>query len=385
MGIKKRISLIILSLLLVSIFFNLCKNKNEETKISDENGTEVLLNQSEPNKKHKRDSFMLERKFSVDTQEVGIQKIGLSDMLGFEINSLEEIYILNRTDPQSNLIYKFDRNGNFISSFGRFGQGPGEVQNPYYISMDNEENFLISDIARNMIVVFDREGNFKKNIILKGGGILATSGPDGNLLVLEVTAISETGQQLYSLKLVDKNLNDLKIIDKYSWEWPKAKEFRARPPLFCWTANSDYIYVAKEDSGYEICVYDSKGKLSRKIRKEYQKIPVSEEYKAKLLESFPESLRAFAIFPKYHPPFQSLVAGENGILLVYTFEKGKNPDEFIADIFNQSGLLIDRMSLNIFAREGFLWARIKSNKFYYIKEKEGGYKELVVCDIRRNQ
>ena len=38
---------------------------------------------------------MLERKFSVDTHEAGRQKIELSDMLGFEINSLEEIYILN--------------------------------------------------------------------------------------------------------------------------------------------------------------------------------------------------------------------------------------------------------------------------------------------------
>lgn len=383
MVLKKKIPVIILFLLLLLSI--LCKLRKEETKITTENGIEVLINPGEPYKKNRKESFTLHRRFSIDTQKGEIQNKGITDILGFEVDSSGEIYILNRIDPRSNLIYKFDKDGNFIKSFGGFGQGPGEVQNPFYISLDSKENLLISDLARHMVVVFDREGKFKNNIVLKKGGMLASSGPAGNLLVVAESAIAETGKQVFSLKLVDEHLNDLAIIDNYSLEWPKTSQFRAVPPLFCWTSSSDYIYVAKEDSGYEICVYDLQGKLIRKIRKKYRKVPVSEEYKTKILESFPEKLRSFAIFPDFHPPFQSLVAGNDGMLLVYTFEKGNNPGEFIVDIFNQSGRLVDRMSFNIFIREGFLWARIKSNKLYYLKEKEGGYKELVVSDINWSQ
>jgi len=86
-------------------------------------------------------------------------------------------------------------------------------------------------------------------------------------------------------------------------------------------------------------------------------------------------------FLKFHPPIQNLVAGEDGLLLVSTFEEGENPEEFMFDIFNEEGVFIGRKSLNIWIWEGHIWARIKACKFYVLREKESGYKELAVYNM----
>ncbi len=160
----------------------------------------------------------------------------------------------------------------------------------------------------------------------------------------------------------------------------------ATEPLLYWSASHDNIYVANEERGYEIWVLDFKGKLIRKIQKEYRKIPVSENYKKKTLHSFPEYMREkmkdVLYFPAFHPPIQSIVAGDDGVLLVSTFEEGKNPGEFMFDIFNEEGVFIGRKSLNVWVWEGHLWAQIKADKLYCLKEKDSGYKELVVYNIK---
>ena len=92
----------------------------------------------------------------------------------------------------------------------------------------------------------------------------------------------------------------------------------------------------------------------------------------------PEFMRSAAFFPEFHTPFQSIAAGEDGKLLVSTFEKGENPGEFMVDIFNEEGVFIARKNLNIYVREGHLWARIRADKLYCLEEKESGFKKLVV-------
>ena len=143
----------------------------------------------------------------------------------------------------------------------------------------------------------------------------------------------------------------------------------------------DNIFVVNEDRGYEIWVHDSDGKLIRKIQKEYKQVPVSEDFKEEALEQFPEGMREkmskMVDFPEFHPPIQNLVAGDNGLLLVSTFEEGESPEEFMFDIINEEGVFIGRKSLNIWIWEAHLWAKIKSNKFYCLKRKGQDLKNLL--------
>lgn len=88
-------------------------------------------------------------------------------------------------------------------------------------------------------------------------------------------------------------------------------------------------------------------------------------------------------FLEYWPAFYELFASENGWLFVMTYERNKNPREFVYDIFNPEGIFVGKISLDNYERMyNPLPAKAKSNRFYCLREKESGYKELVVNKMR---
>ena len=53
----------------------------------------------------------------------------------------------------------------------------------------------------------------------------------------------------------------------------------------------------------------------------------------------------------------------------------------VFDIINEDGVFIGRISLNIWIWEAHLWAKIKANKFYCLKVKDSGFREVVVYNM----
>ena len=372
----------LICLVFILSLFSYCGPKQDKVERIIEDGVEVVINHLEPYQTGNISSFNLEEIFKIDTEEDEIVNLGIADILGFEVGSEGEIFILRAYKGEGDFIFKFDSSGKFVKSFGPQGEGPGEFRNPRHIALDREDNIVIIDFGRAILLKYDKDGVFVNDYKTTRGEVKVTSGPRANLLVLGASFDPENGKQIFSLKLLNPELELLQPIDNYSFEWPPREKFRATEPLFCWSASRDYIYVAKEDRGYEIWVYDFNGKLIHKIRKEYRKIPISENYKKKILKQFPDNLRNRLYFPEIHSPFQSLVSGDDGTLLVSTFEERNGPGEFMFDIFNEDGVFIGRKSLNIWIWEGHLWARIRANKFYCLRENESGYKEIMVYKMR---
>ena len=57
-------------------------------------------------------------------------------------------------------IMKFDRNGEFIKTWGRKGMGPGEFDEIHSLELDSRGWLFVADRQNNRIQVFDAEGNF---------------------------------------------------------------------------------------------------------------------------------------------------------------------------------------------------------------------------------
>ena len=370
-------------LLCIVPFLLHCGPKQDKVERIIEDGVEVVINHLEPYNIGSQGSLMLEEILKIDTEDDEIANLGIPDIFGFDVNSFGDIYILRNIQGEGDFVFKFDSNGEFIKSFGPQGQGPGEFQNPRHIAIDHRDNILIYDLEPQILHKYDQDGVLVNDYKMSGGEIRITSGPNPNLLAAVHTSESDKGRTLntHFLKLINPNLEVLQVIDEFSFEWRRDKA-RIIEPLLCWSVSRDNIYVANEDRGYEIWVHDSNGKLIRKIQKEYKQIPVSEYFKKKILKQFPEGMREqmskMVDFPEFHPPIQNLVAGDDGLLLVSTFEEGENPEEFMFDIFNEEGVFIGRKSLNIWIWEVHLWAKIQANRFYCLKEKDSGFREVVV-------
>src|SRR5207245_4100543 len=57
-------------------------------------------------------------------------------------------------------VAKYDRNGDWVKSWGERGTGPGQFNLPHAIAIDRNNNIYVGDRSNRRIQVFDTEGNF---------------------------------------------------------------------------------------------------------------------------------------------------------------------------------------------------------------------------------
>jgi DNA-binding beta-propeller fold protein YncE len=62
------------------------------------------------------------------------------------------------TDTFNNRIEKFDADGVFISTFGKNGDSPADLERPKGIAVDCDGHIWVVDAAQNMVKVFDQQG-----------------------------------------------------------------------------------------------------------------------------------------------------------------------------------------------------------------------------------
>jgi DNA-binding beta-propeller fold protein YncE len=74
-----------------------------------------------------------------------------------------EVYV---TDTLNNRVEIFDADGNFITMFGKHGDGPGYFARPKGIAVDGDGHIWVVDTYQDRVQVFDREGRL---LIYLGG------------------------------------------------------------------------------------------------------------------------------------------------------------------------------------------------------------------------
>jgi len=345
----------------------------------------------EPNTLH------LEEEFKIDLQSDDIAEIGLTTISDFVVDSKGNLYFLNMRSSED-VIFQFDRNGSFVDSYVRKGQGPGEIQFSYYLRINIQDEIIIADPMSRKLLILSKDGDVIRETRLGSNinGVFPLE--NGNYLIQKYLRGTNENIRQFHLILCTPELQEIKVPKKI--ENPVARPSSSRikgiysgfaiHPNFVWCVSKENIFVEERERGYEISVYDLEGNLQRKVRKEYTSINISEEHKKKFLKEIEsvagEELRKKVYFPKYWPPFRYFFTDDNGRLFVMTYEKGKNLNEYEYDIFNSNGVFVGRISLGniqeIPLGELELGVKAKSNCLYCLREKESGYKKLVVYKMR---
>jgi len=63
-------------------------------------------------------------------------------------------------------VAKFDRNGDWVKSWGEKGTGPGQFNLPHAIAIDRNNNIYVGDRSNRRIQVFDTEGKFLRQFTI---------------------------------------------------------------------------------------------------------------------------------------------------------------------------------------------------------------------------
>lgn len=379
----------ILPLALILCFMVSCQDKEAKIERYMEDGVEVIVNHLEPYKvKGEANTLHLDEEFTIDTENDALVEIGLTDILCFDIDSEGNIYILVR-QAKKDAVYKFDQKGNFIRTFGRIGQGPGEIVNTEHLTVGPMDDIIVVDPFRKLIT-YDKNGNFKKEVDLESLDMEAWPLENGNYLVNKRKIDPDSEYEEWPLILCDSELEEIKELDRYRrFNWRTSGKFEIPPYDLVHSISNGKIYAGNSEKGYEIRKFDLEGNLERRIRKEYNPVKISEEFKKKTMEEFENPrlavLRDKIFFPKYYPAFQYLFTDDEGHLFVMTNEESETPGEYMYDIFNGEGLFISRTSLGNLtgmSQWNLQYAKARNKRLYCIKEKENGYKELVVYRMR---
>jgi len=368
-------------LVLILSLFPCCGPQYEKVDKIMEDGVEVVLNHIEPYKiRGESGNLLLEREFSIDTENEDMLKIGLTDIETFDVDQDGNIFVI-RWRSTENYLFKFDSKGNFIKSFMRFGQGPGEIEWGGTVLLNPQGEVMAKDPSKRKFLVYDRDGNFLRETHME---------KIYSLIPLEngkyfISWQDEAPEFLKNhLAICSSEFEDIKELDTLQFPHPVNRRSVVNRDRMIDGISKDRIYIGNPERSYEIRVYDLDGNLLQKIRKEYEPVEVSEEFKKAYFERFPKNFpaRDYYYFTKNWPPYRYLFTDDGGRLFIMTYEEGVNPGEYMYDIFNSDGAFIGRTSLGNVGRSFPFTVRAKNDRLYCVKEKESGYKELVVYKIR---
>jgi hypothetical protein len=371
----------ILALFCLTILL-ICCGKQERVDRVVENGVEVVRNKLRPYQiEDSPRNLQVDKKVLINFQGEEITKLGIADIRGFDLDSEGNIYI--SVFRGEYCLHEFDPEGRFIMSFARKGQGPGEMPIAKSLNVNDRNEILVHDIAKQKLVIFDDGGRLLKEIELPPRVTKLFPLSNGNYLVS--TTRPERPSPFYYLV-------DLSVYDSDLKEITRLEQLKI-PNGFgasYWLPWKDRIYVSSEERRYDIWVYDLKGDLIRKIKKEYDPVKIPEDIRAELKSAY-EGLKLqtrssddFHV-PEHWPPFLAFFVDEEGYLFVRTFEEGRAKGEYVHDVFDPSGAFVGRIGLDLdFSRERE-YAKARRGGLYGFTRDDSGYEQLVVYRMSWNK
>lgn len=348
----------------------------QETKTADD--VKIIQNKKQPDPPEGTPTKFIMELDMVIGESDDLEK-SFSQLSSFVVDDDGTIYAL---DFKEQKIKVFGAGGQFVRSFGEKGQGPGELQMSAGIFLAPENRLAVNDAQARKIVYFTKQGKYIEHVSYATRLQLISLIMDsqGNFIGRELKLEGE--EMFFEIAKFDSRLNSLFSLDKIGFPIPipgSGNKINLMDAVSIYQLDSAGNIYYGRNRDYEINMYTPAGKLVKSIRKDFQPQKITEEDKEEILSRMDQvntaglvNLREMFEFPKMFPPFQLFTVDEEGRIIVRTWEKGKEKDEFVHDIFDAEGRFIARFP----AKVNFsVW---KNGKGYAAEENEEGF-SVIKC------
>jgi hypothetical protein len=346
---------LVLFILFLFVIASGCKKQKAEWKGTTEveNGVKVIKNPGEP--LFGELSFDLEEDLAIGNDKD--EKYMFYRAGDIELDNQDNIYLL---DSGNCRVQKFDRNGNYLQTFGRKGQGPGEFENPFRIFVDDQNNIYVSEMRS--IQVLDSKGKFIRSISVSFFLLDFVVNQDGSITAYG-SVRSEEGQN-FEVVIMDSTGKILKHASKFPGINMVAREGVAfmlshdYTPYLCFASSDKKGVIYGYNSEYKLFFVDQSGNNLLIIKKDELLQSISDREKDKIInDSIEDTARQgrkwprdvveeAANFPKYRPFFNRIISDDRGRIYVRKIKsvlEKSEPVEF--DIFNRDGYHLYKASL----------------------------------------
>jgi hypothetical protein len=360
---------IIVIILSIAVMMSCTQNENEwKGTIEEKDGVILVKNPREPMYEEGILSIHSDLTIGENTED---ENYAFNIIGGIEVDDRENIYILDRI---STTIKVFNKRGEFLRTFGKTGQGPGEMQRPSFLQITEEEELVIGDPSTRRLIYFSLQGDFLRQTLLAKIGYLADPiriDSAGNLYVSLVHPPTREGPGFTKF---NSDFELLLIITTHEIsKVTENREAKVLLPFDCYIVSRNDHVIWGNSKEYLLNVLNPEGKLIRIIKKDHKPLKLNEKdrkywgEKASRLSLAKMGYKM--ILPDFFPAFQSFSIDEEGRIFVQTFERHQEQEKsfYSYDVFDSEGKYITKIPIHSFPR---VW---KNGKFYTIEADKDGF------------
>lgn len=366
---KLRQLMIFIFVIALSILTFSCSQQGADWQgtIEEVDGVTIVKNPLEP--MHGGDALELEEELTIGEAE-GREEYMFSRVFSIAVDDLENIYVL---DSQEAHIRVFDKDGQYLKTIGKKGQGPDEFQGPISLIITPQIEILVNDSRARQLKIFSLVGTLKRQI------------PSGKYMGFMKPHVDSTGEIIAGVGSMGEN-SFIRSIKKFTAEleekfalstveFSRYTEINPFSPRQYWVVNKNDQIVWAFPNKYELHVVNPDGTLVKTIMKEYIPVPVMKEDKDKWLKTIyggeqnvPSDVKI--VWTEHQCAFQHISIDEQDRIFIQTFETEDETGKYYYDVFDSEGKCITRLLLS---SQPQVW---KNGKLYTVEEDEDGYQYI---------
>ena len=244
---KPFLSVLVLSILFVHSPFVL----SQKAKVID--GVKYVINSKKPYPpKGALVKMTLKEEFSIGGGEK--EEEVFSENIFITVDDKENIYV---ADMKLHNIKVFDNSGAYLRTFGKQGQGPGELNMPSGIRVTSNGDLMVEEVLNRRLSFFTPEGEFLQSTSTANKTSLTglILGPEGTMVGREL--VLEENKMLWTVKKYDTDLKEIFTVEKV--DFPNPLQDKINPfeliIVFDVDKNGNIIYGTSKE--YEIKFIDN--------------------------------------------------------------------------------------------------------------------------------
>jgi hypothetical protein len=294
----------------------------------------VIRNRKKPAPEVKAE-LVLKEEFTIGA-EAGPQMVTLEDPTYIAVGGDGLIYVVDQKAVQ---VKVFGPNGKSLRSIGKQGQGPGEVGGIRDISFTPSQEILVNDTRSKRLHYFTLEGKFLRTVTAPS--TIGFEGPSqdsrGRIFAVQTAIVMDRATS----ELVEFTAEMKKVRALFSIQIAKYPDFNPVGPKIRFLPATDGGLIWGVTTQYEINVLDVDGKPVKKIIKDYDPLPVTKEYRDKLMKESGYD-PGYVKFSDHFPAFLDFRNDDDGRLYIRLYEITPDESGHVYDVFDQEGRYMAR-------------------------------------------
>ena len=357
---------VVLIFLFLSVFIMAILSEGQKAKwegtIEEKDGVKIIKNPEKP--LYGEIDLELEVDLTIGGEDVD-ENYMFRRVSDIEVDVGGNIYVL---DSRECRIQIYDKDGKYLKTIGRKGEGPGEFQRAGRMNLSAKDKLYVDEYKK--IIIFDKDRTFEKNVntdfhlssylVTKEGNFLGWSfirTEKGN--TLDVILIDSDGKKIDTIA----SFPDPSVVLTKAVSGGGAISVGGRPPyspglFFC--PLSDELGIYGYSAEYKLGLVNSSGEIVHIIEKDEKRQPTSRKEENEYLEKMIErskgrggiqwsmgDLRKLHGFAKYKPFFSLIINDDEGnIYLAKPKSVVKEEEDTYFDFFNMEGYYLYKIKIH---------------------------------------